>query len=85
MKANDEVPAEQGKVTQGFHCPGQPSRANLVAAEAQNWPKSRHSPGHLGNVGSKCQLLGSETRERGMSDEHNQCCSSTQGIRSPLH
>ena len=26
-----------------------------------------------------------KTRERGMSDEHNQCCSSTQSIRSPLH
>ena len=31
MKANDQVSTPQGKVTHGFHCPGQPSRANLVA------------------------------------------------------
>ena len=46
MKANDQVPAPQTKVTRGFHCPGQPSRAqaNLVATQAQRWPKSRHDP-----------------------------------------
>jgi hypothetical protein len=33
----------EGKVTHGFHCPTQPLRANLVATEAQRWPKSRHN------------------------------------------
>jgi len=51
IKANDQVPPPQGKVTHSFHCPGQPSRANLVATEAQRWPKSRHNPGNPGNVG----------------------------------
>ena len=51
IKANDQVPPPQGKVTHSFHRPGQPSRANLVATEAQRWPKSRHNPGNPGNVG----------------------------------
>jgi hypothetical protein len=58
MKANDQVPAPQGKLTYGFHCPGQPSQANLVAAEAQRWSKSRDNLRNLGNVGSKCADVG---------------------------
>src|SRR5271156_1237106 len=51
MKANDQVPAPEGKITHGFHSPGQPSRANLVVTEAQRWQKSRHDSGNPGNVG----------------------------------
>ena len=36
MKANEKVPAQQGKVTQGFHCPGQPSRAKLLPRRAKD-------------------------------------------------
>jgi hypothetical protein len=38
-----------------------------------------------GTLLQSVRWLGSETRERGMSDERNQCCSSTQSIWSPLH
>ena len=58
MKANDEVPAPQGKLTLGFTAQRQPSRANLVAAETQRWSKSRHNLRNLGNVGSKCADFG---------------------------
>ena len=51
MKADEQVPAPQGKAIHGFHLPGQSSRANLVANEVQRWPKSRHNLGNLGNVG----------------------------------
>jgi hypothetical protein len=43
--------APQGKVTHGFDCRGQPSRANLAVTETQRWPESCHHPGDLGNVG----------------------------------
>lgn len=50
MKANDQVPAPQGKVTPGFSL-AQGGSANLIAIEVQKWPKSRHGPRNLGNFG----------------------------------
>jgi hypothetical protein len=54
IKPNDQVPAPQGELAHGFHCPVQRSRANLVAAEPKGWSKSRHNLRNLGDVGSKC-------------------------------
>lgn len=36
MNANDQTPVPQGKATHGFHWPGQPSRADLVATRPKD-------------------------------------------------
>src|SRR5260370_5367586 len=53
MKANDHVPAPQGKLTHGFDCPEQPPRTKLVATEAQRWSRD-----NLGNLGISVQSVG---------------------------
>jgi hypothetical protein len=64
--------------------PGAAAAGEPCCHGAQRWSKTRHRPRQSGDVGSKC-LMVAKTRERGMSDERNQCCSATQSIRPPLH
>jgi hypothetical protein len=88
MKANDQVPAPQSKLAHGFlafTADDSPRGRTLLLPRPKDGQNRAINSGILENVGSKCQMLGSETRERGMSDERNQCCSSTQSIWSPLH
>jgi hypothetical protein len=58
MKANDEVPAPQGKLTLGFHCPKAAVAGEPCCCRARRWSKSRHNLRNLGNVGSKCADFG---------------------------
>ena len=50
MKANDEVPASQGKIPMAFTARAAVA-ANLLATQGQRWPKSRHELGNPVNVG----------------------------------
>jgi outer membrane protein assembly factor BamB len=50
MKANDRVPAPQGKVADGVHCLDKPQRTNRVAMEAGRWPKLRRGPRNPGHI-----------------------------------
>jgi hypothetical protein len=70
------------------HCsppPGGATRQISRATKVRSADPAAHGTRRAGNLLQSVRWLGSETRERGMSDERNQCCSSTQSIRSPLH
>ena len=70
------------------HClppPGGATRQISRAIKVRSADPVAHGTRRAGNLLQSVRWLGSETRERGMSDERNQCCSTTQIIRSPLH
>ena len=72
MKANDEVPAPQGKLTLGFHCPkGGGGGGTLLLPRPKDGQNPAITSGIWGMSVQSVQILRPETRERGMSDERN--------------